>query len=528
MGTATIPQDKAMAELKPDIESTQLEKAPTTGASASEELSVEEIVRQRQKQLDEDYSDIDKKKFLRKLDLHLVPWLSVLYLLSFLDRSAIGNARLYGLEEGIGASDADYRLGLTIFFIPYALAEPFTNALLKHSRPSMFLSGVVLAFGIVLCLTGVIQNVSGLYATRFFLGLTEAALFPGVNFFLSCWYKRSEFGLRAAVFFSAAAASGSFGGLLSVGLAQAGGTAGYEAWRWIFIFLGLISVACSLISFWLCHDYPPQAKFLTEREREYAVARLRADDQYSAAGEHFQWKYVAQALSDPKTYIFSLMYAGVDAPLYAFSLTLPTIVQNLGFETAAEANLISVPVYVWACIVTCFVGFMSVRTGYRGFFHLGLASIGVTAYIILILSRNFALSYVAIYIATMGIYPLISNTISWCSNNVEGQQKRAVVLGIVIGFGNLNGIVSSNIYRNEDSPWFTLGHGLILMYICIGICCALLALAYLRLENKKREAGLRKETLGAQAANPKLRVFTGQHEAMLHLGDKYSGFRYRY
>lgn len=130
--------------------------------------------------------------------------------------------------------------------------------------------------------------------------LVHAALFPGVNFFLSCWYKRSEFGLRAAVFFSAAAASGSFGGLLSVGLAQAGGTAGYEAWRWIFILLGLISVACSLISFWLCHDYPPQAKFLTEREREYAVARLRADDQYSAAGEHFQWKYVAQALSDPK------------------------------------------------------------------------------------------------------------------------------------------------------------------------------------------------------------------------------------
>lgn len=130
-----------------------------------------------------------------------------------------------------------------------------------------------------------------------------AALFPGVNFFLSCWYKRSEFGLRAAVFFSAAAASGSFGGLLSVGLAQAGGTAGYEAWRWIFILLGLISVACSLVSFWLCHDYPPQAKFLTEREREYAVARLRADDQYSAAGEHFQWKYVAQALSDPKVRI---------------------------------------------------------------------------------------------------------------------------------------------------------------------------------------------------------------------------------
>ena len=83
-----------MAELKPDIESTQLEKAPTTGASASEELSVEEIVRQRQRQLDEDYSDIDKKKFLRKLDLHLVPWLSVLYCISAAAASYYASTRI--------------------------------------------------------------------------------------------------------------------------------------------------------------------------------------------------------------------------------------------------------------------------------------------------------------------------------------------------------------------------------------------------------------------------------------------------
>jgi len=82
---------------------------------------------------------------------------------------------------------------------------------------------------------GFVQNFGGFVACRFMLGLTEAGLFPGANYYLSCWYKRSEFGIRAAIFFSAAAFAGSFGGLLAAAIAEMDGIGGKPGWAWIFI-----------------------------------------------------------------------------------------------------------------------------------------------------------------------------------------------------------------------------------------------------------------------------------------------------
>lgn len=130
---------------------------------------------------------------------------------------------------------SDYYAVLTIFFVSYALFEPLTNILLKRLRPSIFLPLIMVAWGIVMVCMGLVTNYEGMMAARFFLGLTEAGLFPGVNYYLSCWYKRSEFGIRAAIFFSAAALAGSFGGLLAAAIAQMAGVAGKPGWAWIFV-----------------------------------------------------------------------------------------------------------------------------------------------------------------------------------------------------------------------------------------------------------------------------------------------------
>jgi sugar phosphate permease len=134
-----------------------------------------------------------------KVDLWLIPWLSLLYvlqscsspiiratylihrsyLLSFLDRTNIGNARLAGMETHLGMSGLDYNLSLTIFFISYALAEPITNALLKRLTPRVFFTGIIITWGIIMTLMGLVTNFSGLLAARWFLGIAEAGLFPG-------------------------------------------------------------------------------------------------------------------------------------------------------------------------------------------------------------------------------------------------------------------------------------------------------------------------------------------------------------
>jgi hypothetical protein len=111
--------------------------------------------------------------------LWIVPWLSLLYLLSFLDRTNIGNARLAGMEDDLDMEGTDYNMSLTIFFISYAVAEPITNTLLKRLTPRIFFTGIILLWGIIMTLMGLVTNYAGLLAARFFLGIAEAGLFPG-------------------------------------------------------------------------------------------------------------------------------------------------------------------------------------------------------------------------------------------------------------------------------------------------------------------------------------------------------------
>ncbi|KAH9169899.1 MFS general substrate transporter [Lactarius sanguifluus] len=483
-----------------------------------------------------DVSQVDERKLVRKIDLHLIPWLSLLYLLSFLDRTSIGNAKLYGLEKTLHLTDKQYLFALTIFFFPYALFEVPSNIFLKRLRPSLWLSGLMLLWGIMMTVQGLVHNYGGLLTMRWMLGMMEAGLFPGVAYYLSCWYKRSEYGIRAAIFFSAASVSGAFGGLLAAAISNMDGVGGKAGWAWIFILEGLATIVAGAASFFIIQDFPDTARFLSEAERSVVIRRLQDDDQFSAAGENFKLRNIISSLTDWKTWLAIGIYVGCDMPLYAFALFLPSIIHELGFQ-ATPANLLTVPVYAFACIITCLVGFLADKFQRRGVFNIGLSCVGGLAYIVLIVSKSAALSYVAVYVATCGIYPLIPNTVAWVSNNVEGSYKRSVSLAMVISFGNINGAVSSNVYRAVDAPRYRLGHGLVLMYIAMGIASSIAFYVLLRRENAARDRGVRDEVIegvfreneGAEEREERAKrngQFASVEEAKRGKGDRWSGYRY--
>ncbi|KAI0043574.1 MFS general substrate transporter [Auriscalpium vulgare] len=521
--------------------STHLAESVEKGATGQQEKEGPDVYN-----VEVDTSHVDERKLMRKIDLRLIPWLSLLYLLSFLDRTSIGNAKLYGLEQDLHMSDNQYLITLTIFFFPYALFEVPSNIFLKRLRPSIWLSGLMLLWGVMMTVQGLVHNYGGLLGMRWMLGTMEAGLFPGVNYYLSWqvhtrvpWYKRSEFGIRAAIFFSAASVSGAFGGLLAAAIANMDGVGGKPAWAWIFILEGLATVIAGAVSFFVIQDFPDTAHFLSEPERTVVIRRLQQDDQFSAAGENLKVRNIWKSLTDWKTWIGMFVYVGSDMPLYAFSLFLPSIInQNnlaLGFK-ATPANLLTVPVYAFACIMTCVVGFLADRLGRRGLFNIALLCLGATGYIILIASKNAALSYVAVYLATCGIYPLIPNTVAWVSNNVEGSYKRSVTLAMVISLGNINGAVSSNVYRARDKPWYHLGHGIVLVYIGIGLAASSTFYLLLRRENARRDRGERDEVIDGEERkeSPEQREerarlngrFASVADAKREKGDEWSGYRY--
>jgi MFS family permease len=338
---------------------------------------------------------------------------------------------------------------------------------------------------------GFVYNWSGLMAARWFLGLTEAGLFPGVNYYLSCWYKRSEFGVRAAIFFSAAALSGSFGGLLAAAIENMDGIGGRPGWAWIFILEGLLTIVAGFASFWMVHDFPDEAKFLSDTDRARVVRRLKLDKQASADHEVFRMKWFWAAVKDWKMWLGMVIYMGCDMPLYAFSLFLPTIITNLGWNTSVvRAQLMSVPPYAAAAVLTVAVGFIADRTRARGLCNIIVSLLGVVGFAMLLGTDAPAVQYAGTFLAALGIYPCISNTISWMANNVEGVYKRGVVLGFVIGWGNLNGVVSSNIYFSP--PRFYEGHGVVMGYLAVFLFGgSVLMSLLLRRENAKRQRGER-------------------------------------
>ncbi|CAN6671502.1 high-affinity nicotinic acid transporter [Trichomonascus vanleenenianus] len=463
---------------------------------------------------EEEKAAIDRK-LLWKLDLRLVPWLTLLYLLSFLDRANIGNAKIEGMLEDLNMTPGQYNAAATIFFISYAGFEPLTNIVLKKLRPRIFLPLIMVFWGICMTFMGFATNFSSLMAARWFLGMCEAGLFPGINYYLSCWYKRSEFGLRAAIFFSAAALSGSFGGLLAAAISNMDGIGGRPGWAWIFILEGLATVVIAVLSYWMVQDFPDNATFLSKDDHARVIRRLHADQQASAHHEEFKSAYVWEALKDWKTWNTMIVYMGSNGPLYGLSLFLPTIVKDLGYH-ATRAQLLTVPPYAVACAFTIFVGFIADKTMQRGLINIGLALIAMVGYAMLISGVSPSVRYAGTFLGAMGIYPSIPNTITWSTNNTEGVYKRGITLGLVMAWINIQGVVFSNVYLARDAPLYRIGNGIALAYLTIFMLGgSIVQHIYCRVQNKRKAAGKLDHILVGKTS-----------EEIALLGDRHPNFRY--
>ncbi|KAI1369227.1 major facilitator superfamily domain-containing protein [Xylaria arbuscula] len=442
----------------------------------------------------ESFAHLDEKKILRRMDIRLIPMLALLYLLSFLDRGNIGNAKIEGLQEDLNMSDDQYNLCLTVFFFAYAAFEVPSNLLLKRLRPSRWLPSIMVAWGSVLTLMGIVRNFQGLLSARLFLGVAEAGLYPGCAYYLTMWYCRKELQLRQAMFFSAASIAGAFSGLLAFAIAKLDGLGGLEGWRWIFILEGLATVVVAVAAFFLLYDFPETASFLTEEERAFVIFRLKYQGHMEGKGEdsarvseaeEFEWKYVWAAFKDWQIWVNLFVYWGIVCPLYGVSLFLPSIIKNLGY-VSSTAQLLTVPIYVTASILAVVVAYISDRMGKRSPFVVGCLCVILVGYILCISTGTPGVVYAGVFIAAAGIYPAFAGNITWLSNNLAGSYKRSAGMAIQIGAGNLGGAFASNFYRQRDSPRYILGHALELAFVSVGIIAAsILIVNYMRI-NKRR------------------------------------------
>ncbi|KAJ1677997.1 hypothetical protein EV182_004992, partial [Spiromyces aspiralis] len=202
------------------------------------------------------------KRYLRKVDFRIVLYCAIGYVLCMMDRTNIGN----GLDTDLKLSDTVYSLALSIFYVGYLLMQLCTNIVLKTLGPSKWIPFMGTAWGTVCACLAATKNGGGLVAARFFLGLFEAGITPGVVYMISFWYPRDMAARRMSAFFMSAAAATVISGPLAAGLTSIS-TDKVKGWQWLFIIEGLITVLWGISGLFILKDYPEKARFLRDDER---------------------------------------------------------------------------------------------------------------------------------------------------------------------------------------------------------------------------------------------------------------------
>ncbi|MBI3667812.1 MAG: MFS transporter [Acidobacteria bacterium] len=372
----------------------------------------------------------------RRITRRLIPFLFLLYLIAYLDRVNVGFAGLEMTRE-LGFSNKVFGLGAGIFFVGYVLLEIPGTMLVELWSARKWISRIMISWGIVASLTGLISSARQFYWIRFILGAAEAGFFPGVIVYLSHWYRYEDRGKAVAMFMTAIPLALIAGAPLA-GLLMKIHWFGLSGWRWLLILEGLPAVIFGIITIFYLTDWPKDARWLPSDEREWITGELEREKQAKKAAKPLSaW----QALRHRDVILLTLAYFCNTTSGYGFLLWLPKMVQKLSGLGTLRVSLISAIPFLAVMPAMLLVGRHSDRTGERRW-HAAL-SIFVTAASLLAsqwVGDHVALTVALFSIATMAQYSF--NPPFWAlPTTFLSQAAAAASIGLINSLGNLGGFV---------------------------------------------------------------------------------------
>ncbi|PPR05718.1 hypothetical protein CVT26_008959 [Gymnopilus dilepis] len=394
-----------------------------------------------------DVSPEEEARLRRIFDWNLLPPLAFMYLCNALDKGNVGNAKTdgwdkvfllhiaSGTEEAHTSQDIhltgnQYYLLVMVFYVPFCLFGTPISILVKRFSASRILPLMMIGFGSMSLLAGAAKNFEEIFAIRFFLGIFESPMLPGVVFYLSTFYKRDELASRVGLFYAAASISGAFSG---------GGSVCFAIFAW----------------FWLPKS-PSTWKKLTERQKAIANARILADSSV-VANEELNIRDAFRPFADPMYWVWALISLSFGVPLASVNNFLPQIVASLGYSTV-RTNLLTVAPNIAGTVALLLLTFSSDHFRERSM-HICIAlAIGLTGFIILgsidpLAHRGVA--YFACFLLTSGAFAPSVLVSAWYSNNTPQESRRAVVaavMGSLLAIANSAGLISTNVFRAQDEP----------------------------------------------------------------------------
>jgi MFS family permease len=319
----------------------------------------------------------DEQRIIGMLTRRLIPFLALIYVVAYVDRSVVGFAKLH-MNAAIGLSDAAYGLGAGLFFIGYFLCEVPSNLALERFGARVWFARILFTWGVITMATSLAQGAASFYTLRFLLGAAEAGLYPGILYFLTKWFPMRHRARIIGLLVLAQPLAGIVTGPIAGAVLSTHGAFGLSNWQMLFVLSGLPAVLLCLPTLRLLPESPARASWLAQADRVWIERELAADQASYALKPH---RNPLAVLKDKRVLLLALLFLPFPLSIYGLSLWLPTIIKAFGVSDSTTGLLSAVP-YLFAVVGLYVVPRHSDRHGER-YWHIvvvsGLAAITMAA-----------------------------------------------------------------------------------------------------------------------------------------------------
>jgi len=282
-----------------------------------------------------------EKRTIRKLQIRLLPFLFLLYVVAFIDRINIGFAALT-MNKEMAITSQQFGFAAGIFFFGYFLFEVPSNLLLHKIGARVWITRILITWGILATLTGFVHTVHQLYVVRFLLGLAEAGYFPGIVLYLTYWFRQREQAQAVALFLTGLPVTSIIGAPISGLVLDHVHWLTVSSWRWLLILEGLPAILCGVLTYFLLPNRPAEAKFLTPEEKEWIQAKLLREEHEKLEQHHCS---VWQTMVNGRVWHLATIEFGVCIGLYTLSFWAPQLLKSVSGQhsNSAVGVLIMIP-----------------------------------------------------------------------------------------------------------------------------------------------------------------------------------------
>ncbi|RCI15863.1 hypothetical protein L249_2548 [Ophiocordyceps polyrhachis-furcata BCC 54312] len=410
------------------------------------------------------YDSATERRLRLKIDLCVVPTVSLLYLFCFIDRANLGNAKIAGLDADLGMKGFDYNRVVSIFYISYILLEIPCSILCKCIGPGWFLPLATVLFGVASVGTAFVSTIPQLMAVRFTLGIFETGVMPGIAYYLSRWYRRAELAFRLSLYIVMAPIAGAFGGLLASAILSLESFANMRSWRMIFAIEGIVTISLGIVALFTLTDRPDTARWLTAEEKRLASARIQSERLTANAAvlDKMDKTKLLRGLTCPVTLSTSFVFFLNNVTVQGLAFFAPTIVKTIYGDSRSlvQQQLYTVPPYVVGAFFTLLFPFVSWRLDRRLIFIILSAPLVIVGYCMFLGSSHHTVRYAATFLVASSAFALGPLTNAHVSVNVVSDTARSAAIGINVMMGNIGGLVSSWSFLPFDAPDYHIGNGL--------------------------------------------------------------------